>query len=605
MNPATLARRATERIEGTRLAALVRRCLPGGAITLSVLALTGYAMGLGRDKVLAHTFGAGAELDAYNAAFILPELALDVVVAGGLVAPFVPLFLGLRDEAAAEADRFARTVLGLALGVMALTSLVLLALAPATVAVIVPGFNATQKELYVGLFRVMCLTPPIFAASLVVGEVLVARRRFLWYGLAPLMYSGGIAAGALVLSGPLGRLRRGVGRGGGRPRPPRRQADRAAGHGLPAGAGLRPADPRSGRVPAPHAPQDGEPAARAARLPLLHEPRVRPRRGLGELAQLRAQLLRRPGEPHRDVVRHRRVPGPVRGRQCRRPGRVRAPLPADAARDGPPLAARRRRAVRPLRARDRLLPQGRGVRRRGRRPNLAGALRLRPRGAARERHERARARRVRHAQHDPADARRAHGIRRRGGYGAGVAAEPGYRRDPRLVRGRDGRADAAAGRHPGGARVGDLACGRRRRSAPAGGARAPGHPDEAGAGGHGRGHRGRPGGHGRRHWAGAQLRDPRGRAGRHAVGARAAAGLAQRPVAAADARPRADRVDRVNRGPERFAQRHGQSCPDARAHPRGAGPSRSRWTSTSAATSSASTWTCGACPPRSRPRSTS
>ena len=204
MKPAAVVRTIVERIEGTRVAALVRRFVPGGAITLSALTFTGYAMGLARDKVLAHAFGAGAELDAYNAAFILPELALDVLVAGGLVAPFVPLFLGLRDEAAEEADRFARTVLGLALGVMASTSLVLLVLAPATVEVIVPGFNAAQKELYIGLFRIMCLTPPIFAASLVVGEVLVARRRFLWYGLAPLMYSGGIAAGALVLSGPLG-----------------------------------------------------------------------------------------------------------------------------------------------------------------------------------------------------------------------------------------------------------------------------------------------------------------------------------------------------------------------------------------------------------------
>ena len=193
-----------DRLEATRLAALARRFLPGGAITLSALTFAGYLMGLGRDKVLAHTFGAGAELDAYNAAFILPELALDVLVAGGLVAPFVPLFLGLRDAAAEEADRFARTVLGLALGVTAVASGVLLVLAPAAVQIIVPGFNAAQQQLYVGLFRVMCLTPPIFAASLVVGEVLVAQRRFLWYGLAPLMYSGGIAAGALVLSGPLG-----------------------------------------------------------------------------------------------------------------------------------------------------------------------------------------------------------------------------------------------------------------------------------------------------------------------------------------------------------------------------------------------------------------
>ena len=55
-------------------------------------------MGLVRDRMFAHTFGAGPELDAYNAAFVLPELALDVLVAGGLVAPFVPIFIGLRSR---------------------------------------------------------------------------------------------------------------------------------------------------------------------------------------------------------------------------------------------------------------------------------------------------------------------------------------------------------------------------------------------------------------------------------------------------------------------------------------------------------------------------
>ncbi len=75
------------------------RLLPRGAILLAVLTFGGYAMGLVRDRIFARTFGAGTELDAYNAAFVLPELALDVLVAGGLTAPFVPIFLGLRDGA--------------------------------------------------------------------------------------------------------------------------------------------------------------------------------------------------------------------------------------------------------------------------------------------------------------------------------------------------------------------------------------------------------------------------------------------------------------------------------------------------------------------------
>ena len=184
------------------------RLLPRGAILLAVLTFGGYAMGLVRDRIFARTFGAGTELDAYNAAFVLPELALDVLVAGGLTAPFVPIFLGLRDGAdggESAAHEFGQTILTLAVVVMAAASAVLFVLAPFTVSVIAPGFESTaDRDLYTGLFRVMCVTPVIFAASITLGEVLVADRRFLFYGLAPLLYNGGIVAGTLLLAGSLG-----------------------------------------------------------------------------------------------------------------------------------------------------------------------------------------------------------------------------------------------------------------------------------------------------------------------------------------------------------------------------------------------------------------
>ena len=98
--------------------AVLARYLPQGAILLSVLTFTAYGMGLVRDRLFARTYGAGAELDAYNAAFVLPELALDVLVASGLTAPFVPVFTSLARQAADAAPRFAQTVLTLAVMVM-------------------------------------------------------------------------------------------------------------------------------------------------------------------------------------------------------------------------------------------------------------------------------------------------------------------------------------------------------------------------------------------------------------------------------------------------------------------------------------------------------
>ncbi len=185
----------------------VDRFLPRGAILLAVLTFGGYAMGLVRDRIFARTFGAGTELDAYNAAFVLPELALDVLVAGGLTAPFVPIFLGLRERGDGEraAQAFGQTILTLATAVMAVASAILFLLAPLTVSVIAPGFQSTaDRELYTGLFRMMCVTPIIFAASITLGEVLVADRRFLFYGLAPLLYNGGIVAGSVLFAGSLG-----------------------------------------------------------------------------------------------------------------------------------------------------------------------------------------------------------------------------------------------------------------------------------------------------------------------------------------------------------------------------------------------------------------
>lgn len=183
---------------------ILARFLPQGAILLSVLSFAAYAAGLVRDRLFARTYGAGIELDAYNAAFVLPELALDVLVAAGLTAPFVPVFATLRGEDPDASTRFAQTVLTLAVLVMGAASVVLFIVAPATVDIIAPGFDDAGRALYTELFRVMLLTPILFAASITLGEVLVAERRFLFYALAPILYNAGIAAGTVLLHDAMG-----------------------------------------------------------------------------------------------------------------------------------------------------------------------------------------------------------------------------------------------------------------------------------------------------------------------------------------------------------------------------------------------------------------
>lgn len=182
----------------TLIRRLVERVFPRGALILSTLTLGYFAMGILRNRALATTFGAGPELDAYNAAFKIPEIALDVLVAAGLTAPFVPIFNGLRQRDEAAAHDFARTVMTVAVLVIAVVILVLFIVAPLTVDLVAGGFDAPTRALYVDLFRLMCVTPILFAASIAVGEVLVAHQQFLFYALAPILYTTGIVLGTVL-----------------------------------------------------------------------------------------------------------------------------------------------------------------------------------------------------------------------------------------------------------------------------------------------------------------------------------------------------------------------------------------------------------------------
>ncbi len=184
---------------------LLDRVFPRGAILLSFLSLGYFATGIIRNRVFANTYGAGAELDAYNAAFRIPEIALDVLVAAGLTAPFVPIYSRLRhDDGDEPANDFGRTVLTGAVGLMSIASIGIFIAAPWLAGVIAEGFDPATQDLYVQLLRINCLAQVMFAASIALGEILVAHRRFLFYALAPILYTTGIIVGTVLFAARFG-----------------------------------------------------------------------------------------------------------------------------------------------------------------------------------------------------------------------------------------------------------------------------------------------------------------------------------------------------------------------------------------------------------------
>jgi len=182
----------------TTIRALIDRFLPRGALVLSILSLAYFAMGLVRNRVFAQTFGASADLDVYYAAIRVPEIALDVLVAAGLTAPFVPIFSALRREDEARANQFGRTVLTAATLVMAVALTAVFVFAPAIAERTASALDPAGRTQYVELLRINCIGQIFFAASICLGEVLVAHRRFAFYALAPIFYQGGIVLATVI-----------------------------------------------------------------------------------------------------------------------------------------------------------------------------------------------------------------------------------------------------------------------------------------------------------------------------------------------------------------------------------------------------------------------
>lgn len=164
------------------------------------------AFGLVRNMVVAAAFGAGLELDAFNAAMRVPETLFTLVAGGALGSAFIPVFSGFlnRDEFD-KAWQLASGVMSLVLVASTVgAGLVFLLAEPIVGQVLVPGASPTSQALTVELMRIMLGTVIFFGFSGLLMGILNAHQQFLAPALAPTMYNVGIILGALLLSESMG-----------------------------------------------------------------------------------------------------------------------------------------------------------------------------------------------------------------------------------------------------------------------------------------------------------------------------------------------------------------------------------------------------------------
>jgi len=180
------------------------RGLHQAAYILALFAIGSQMLALVRDRLLAHSFGAGSELDLYYAAFRIPDLLFALfssVLSVYVLLPFVTQARAEKDAAAGA--RILSQMFSLFVLVYAGVALILFILAPYIVDKVFPGF-ADEASLLVLLIRILLLQPFLLGLSSLYGVVTQLSQRFILYALSPLIYNLGIIAGIVFFYPTLG-----------------------------------------------------------------------------------------------------------------------------------------------------------------------------------------------------------------------------------------------------------------------------------------------------------------------------------------------------------------------------------------------------------------
>lgn len=168
---------------------------------IGLLFVANRGLGLLRDVIIAGAFGTGPEINAYYAAFRLPDFLFLVIASGAFGAALIPVFVGfLERDREADAWRLASSVLNSSALALAALAGVGFLLAEPLMGLIAPGLASEPFALAVSLTRILLVQPILLGVGGAAMGILNAQGRFTLPALAPVTYNLGIIAGAVLLA---------------------------------------------------------------------------------------------------------------------------------------------------------------------------------------------------------------------------------------------------------------------------------------------------------------------------------------------------------------------------------------------------------------------
>lgn len=169
------------------------------ALLLGSFTLLSQILALFRDRALAHFIGPSATLDAYYAAFRVPDLIFVGIASLASITVLIPFLVAKMngEKITLEAGKFLNDVFTVFICMMALVSFFAYLLMPHLVFFIAPGFEPDMQLKVIALSRIMLLSPILLGLSNLLGTVTQLFRKFFIYSLSPVFYNIGIILGAL------------------------------------------------------------------------------------------------------------------------------------------------------------------------------------------------------------------------------------------------------------------------------------------------------------------------------------------------------------------------------------------------------------------------
>ncbi len=170
------------------------------ALLLGSFSLLSQIFGLVRDKMLAYTMGPSFALDAYYAAFRIPDFLFATIASLTSVTIILPFLVNLGDDSKPkEKFKSARDFVGDIFTVFLFIMLFFIAIAffalPYIAKYLVPGFGPEQTKDFIDISRIMLLSPFFLGLSNLFGSITQLLKKFFSFAFAPVLYNLGIIVG--------------------------------------------------------------------------------------------------------------------------------------------------------------------------------------------------------------------------------------------------------------------------------------------------------------------------------------------------------------------------------------------------------------------------